>query len=273
MGTITALVRPGDTLFSDAKNHASIIDGCRLSGATISIYRHADMDHLAQLLKTAATNSRRLIVTDGLFSMDGDVPPLAQIAELADRYNAMLMVDEAHATGVLGPGGRGASEVCGVEDRVDVRVGTISKALGSLGGFVVGSQRLIDWLVNRSRSYIFSTAAPPAAVAAGLAALSIVQSEPARRKQLLKRAAALRERLQTAGLNTGTSQSQIIPVIVGDPQRTMSCAAELRRRGLLVPGIRPPSVPAGESLLRISLSASHTDEQIDTLAECLTDLL
>jgi 8-amino-7-oxononanoate synthase len=269
MGTIDALVGTGDHVFSDAKNHASIIDGCRLSGANVYIYPHGDTLDLRRQLEATTRSGKRLIVTDGLFSMDGDVAPLAQLAALADAFNAMLMVDEAHATGVLGERGRGSCELCDVEQRVSIRVGTLSKALGTLGGFVVGNRALIDWLVNRSRPYIFSTAAPPAVAAAGLAALKIVQQEPQRREKLAQLSDHLRARLQAAQFYTGTSTTQIVPVILGDPQRTMQISQQLRDHGLIVPGIRPPSVPAGESLLRISLSAAHTTDMVDELVDRL----
>ena len=215
---------------------------------------------------------RRLIVTDGLFSMDGNTAPLVELAELAERHDAMLMVDEAHATGVLGEHGRGVSEQQGVESRVHVRVGTLSKALGSIGGFVAGPQKFVDWLVCRARPYVFSTAPPEPLAAAAVEALRIVRREPQRRDRVLALAARLRERLAAQGWRLGPSTSQIIPIIIGDPQATMQLAAELRQRGLLVPGIRPPSVPAGESLLRISLSCAHTDEQIDQLVDQLDEL-
>ena len=266
LGTIATLVGRGDIVFSDAKNHASIVDGCRLSGAQIQVYPHADADTLGQLLGQATSFRRRLIVTDSLFSMDGDLAPLIPIARLAQLANAMLMVDEAHATGVFGEQGRGVAEHLGVERAVDIRVGTLSKALGSVGGFVAGSQRLIDWLTNRARPYVYSTAPPEATAAAGLEALRLVRDEPERRTTLLARAARLRQRLQHAGWLTGHSESQIIPVIVGDPRRTTQLADHLRERGLLVPAIRPPTVPQGESLLRISLSYAHTDQMIDRLA-------
>lgn len=269
LGTIAALVGRDDAVFSDAKNHASIIDGCRLSGACVHVYRHRDVAHLAELLHRADDRGRRLIVTDSLFSMDGDVAPLAELAELADRHAAMLMVDEAHATGVFGNRGRGVAELLGVEDRVNVRVGTLSKALGSVGGFVAGSRNLIEWLANRARSFVYSTAMPEAVCAASLEALSIIQHEPQRHKKLLAQASNLREQLGAAGWNVGSSHSQIVPVFVGDPAATMKLSAELRSRGLLVPGIRPPSVPVGESLLRISLSYAHSDEDIRQLCEAL----
>jgi 8-amino-7-oxononanoate synthase len=268
VGTIAALVGKGDAVFSDERNHASIIDGCRLSGASIHIYRHRDAGDVASLLAGVSAR-RKLVVTDTLFSMDGDIAPLSDLVELSRRHNAMLMVDEAHATGVFGPRGRGVCEQTGVENEVHVRVGTLSKALGCSGGFVAGSRRLVDWLANRARTYFFSTAPPEANAAAAMAALAIVRDQPQRRQELLSRAADLRQRLREAGLNTGGSESQIVPVILGEPQRTKAAAAALRQRGFFVPGIRPPSVPAGQSLLRISLSWLHTAEQIDNLVEAL----
>ncbi len=271
-GTLAALAGRGDLILSDERNHASIIDGCRLSGAQVRIYPHRRWRYAEKMLEQAAGFRRRLIVTDSLFSMDGDTAPLVELADLADRYDAILLVDEAHATGVLGAGGRGLCEQLGIEHRVPVRVGTLSKALGSLGGYVVGSQRLIDWLVNRARPYIFSTAAPPALAAAALAALDVVRDEPHRRVELLARADRLRTAHSQQGWNTGAATCQIIPVIVGDPGAAVALSAELRRRGLFVPAIRPPSVPEGQSLLRISLSYSHTGEMIESLINALADL-
>ncbi len=271
VGTVTALMGPDDVIFSDAKNHASIIDGCRLSGAHIRVYRHACPDHLSELLKQDCSRGRKLIVTDGLFSMDGDVAPLGAICELAERWGAMVMVDEAHATGVLGDGGRGTCEWFGVEERVAIRVGTLSKALGSIGGFVSGSQELIRWLINRCRPYIFSTAPPAAAAAAGLAALEIVAREPARRVSLLERSARLRDQLQRLGYDTGSSCSQIVPVIIGGVSEVMELSSRLRSQGIMIPGIRPPSVPEDQSLLRLSLCCLHDQEAVDRLLTVLSE--
>jgi 8-amino-7-oxononanoate synthase len=264
-GAIAALVGPGDVVYCDRKNHASLFDGCRLSRADVRVYPHADCTRLASLLGESQKYRRRLIVTDGLFSMDGDLAPLAALAELAARHDAMLMVDEAHATGVFGMSGRGICEHLGVEDGVHIRIGTLSKALGSIGGFVAGSQSLIDWLINRARPYVFSTAAPPATAAASLAAINIVHDEPQRRQQLLARADALREELIRQGWNIGTSASQIIPLVVGDAERAVKMSTELHDHGLFLPAIRPPTVPDGEACLRISLTANHTDEMIAAL--------
>jgi len=274
LGTITALVGNGDQIFSDAKNHASIIDGCRLSGARVSIYRHCDVTHLSGLLaQSADVNGRKLIVTDSLFSMDGDLAPLDGIADLAVKHRAMLLVDEAHATGVFGTLGRGVCEQAGIDPSQVVRVGTLSKALGSMGGFVVGTQPLIDWLANRARPYVFSTAPVEAIATAGLAALEVVGEEPERRLSLLRRAEACRERLMQSGHNVGRSQSQIIPVLVGDPTEAVQAAAALRERGMFVPAIRPPSVPQGESLLRISLTWRHDEAMIRSLCEAINEVL
>jgi 8-amino-7-oxononanoate synthase len=266
-GAIAALVGPGDAVFSDAKNHASLWDGCRLSRADVRTYPHADWRDLDRRLAAAGRYRRKLVVTDGLFSMDGDLAPLAELAEVVERHDAMLLVDEAHASGVLGRNGRGAAELLGVADRMSLRIGTLSKALGTAGGFAAGSRPLIDWLVQRARPYIYSTAAPAALAAAALAALEIVIAEPRRRRELLARADALRQALSAQGWNVGRSASQIIPVIVGPSQRALDLAAGLRQCGLWVPAIRPPSVPQGEACLRISLTWGHTQEMIETLSE------
>ena len=272
LGTIAALVTKGDAVYLDAKNHASIIDGARLSGARMEVYPHGDTAFLRRRLARRTDFRRRLIVTDSLFSMDGDFAPLADLAELAEQHDAMLMVDEAHATGVFGQSGRGVCEELNVEDGVHIRVGTLSKALGSMGGFVAGSEPLIAWLLNRARSYVFSTAPPEPLAAAALESLDVVIGEPARRTILRKRAAVLRAGLQSQGWNTGRSHSQIVPVILGDPVRTMALSRGLQDRGLFVPGIRPPTVPRGECLLRISLGYLHSDESIQRLLDALSEV-
>ncbi|MBN2295101.1 MAG: 8-amino-7-oxononanoate synthase [Pirellulales bacterium] len=270
--TIAALVGPGDVVFTDRKNHASLFDGCRLSRADVRAYPHCDHQKLDRLIGRAADYRRRLIVTDSIFSMDGDTAPLVELADVARRHDAMLMVDEAHATGVFGSSGRGLCEQLGVEDGVHIRVGTLSKALGSVGGFVVGSHSLVDWLVNRARPYIYSTASPAAVAAAGIAALDIIRDEPHRREKLLHRAAHLRDTLTALGWNTGNSTTQIVPIIVGDAERTVTLSANLRQAGFFIPAIRPPTVPDGEACLRISLSFAHNDEQIASLIEMLERL-
>ncbi len=276
-GVVPALADEGDAIFGDAKNHASLIDGCRLSKATRFVYSHRDCNALEAMLRDAGRFRRRLIVTDTLFSMDGDLAPLVEIADLAERFDAMLMVDEAHGTGVFGPNGHGVVEQLSVdcpvlEERVHVRIGTLSKAIGSGGGFVCGRQSLIDWLANRARSYIFSTAQPPATSAAAIAAIDIVEREPHRRENLLVTAAKLRESLREQRWNTGESESQIIPIIVGEADRTMRLAASLREAGFFIPGIRPPSVPEGQSLMRLSLCYHHTPDMVDDLTKALAKL-
>ncbi|BBO36337.1 8-amino-7-oxononanoate synthase [Lacipirellula parvula] len=269
-GIVPALADRGDAIFADAKNHASLIDGCRLSRAETHIYRHNDAAHLAELLATHAPQARRsLIATDTLFSMDGDVAPLVEIAALARRYDAMLLLDEAHATGVFGPHGRGLAEAASIEPDGAIRIGTMSKALGVAGGFVVGPQALVDYLANRARSYVFSTAQPASTAAAAIVALDVVVAEPQRRTQLLATAADLRERLQAAGWRTGDSASQIIPIEVGPAAEAVALSRRLRDAGFWVPAIRPPSVPPGESLLRLSLTANHTPAMIGALLAAL----
>lgn len=269
VGAVAALVGRGDAVFADARNHASLIDGCRLSRADVQIYQHRDCDHLERLLDEAPPARRRMIVTDSLFSMDGDLAPLERLVEFRDRFGCMLLVDEAHATGVFGESGRGVGEHLGVEGRIDIKIGTLSKALGCAGGFVCGSRKLVDWLFNRARSYVFSTAPPDAGAAAAVAALQIVKDEPDRRLALLSRAAQLRERLAAGGWDVGGSASQIIPICVGSANLAMQLSAHLSEAGIFLPGIRPPSVPEGESLLRVSLSCGHTDAMIEQLIESL----
>ncbi len=276
LGAVAALVGGGDVVFSDRNNHASLLDGCRLSRADVRVYPHGDWQALDGLLARAAGHRRRLIVTDSLFSMDGDLAPLVELTDLAARRGAMLLMDEAHATGVFGRHSRGVVEHLGVDERLAaglaVRVGTLSKALGCAGGFVAGSRTLVEWLLNRARSYIYSTAAPAATAAAALAALDIVAAEPQRGVELLARAASLRDALAVQGWDVGRSQSQIIPILVGTPARAVELSARLRQRGLLVPAIRPPTVPEGQSRLRLSLTAAHTPEMVEMLLLALRDV-
>lgn len=273
-GTIPTLVEHGDLLLADELNHASLIDGCRLAHATRQVYPHADTEAVAKLLATHSSARRKLLVTDSVFSMDGDFAPLLQLGELAAQHGAMLLVDEAHATGVWGATGSGAVEHFAAThpqlmQQVAVRIGTLSKGLGSLGGFVAGPQELIDWLANRARSYVFSTAPPAALCAAALAALDIARREPQRRTTVQAHASWLRQALSAAGWNLGPSDTQIVPVVLGDAERTVEFAARLEQAGYYVPGIRPPTVPPGGSLLRISVCAHHTAEQLQGLVSAL----
>jgi 8-amino-7-oxononanoate synthase len=272
VAAVTTLAGPDDLILSDELNHASIIDGCRLSRARIAIYRHADAGHAGELIAAHQRQNpprRILIVSDSLFSMDGDFAPLRELADLADETGAMLLVDEAHATGVWGERGSGVCEQLGVEQRIAVRIGTLSKGLGSLGGFAVGPQSVIEWIRNAGRSWIFSTAQPEAIAAASLAAIRAVQTEPQRRVELRERASWLRGELQRQGWDLCGSTSQIIPLRIGAAGRAVELAAQLMEAGFFVPAIRPPAVPEGGSRLRLSLRWSHTGEQLQRLVDTL----
>ena len=257
LGVIASLVGPEDAVFSDALNHASLIDGCRLSRAAVHVYPHNDLAALSERLATAPAR-RRLIVTDSIFSMDGDAAPLAAICELAERHGAMVMVDEAHATGVLGGRGAGLVEALGLQPRVTVQMGTLGKALGTFGAYVAGSRALIDLLINTARTAIFTTALPPPVVAAADAALTIVAREPERRAALRRNAAQLRDGLLGLGYDVpGEADSHILPVMVGDAGATMALSAALLERGVFAHGIRPPTVPDGTGRLRATVMATH----------------
>jgi glycine C-acetyltransferase len=264
-GIIAALAGRGDTIYSDRLNHASIVDGALLSRARLVRYPHNDMAALRRLLEEAPATGRRLIVTDGVFSMDGDLAPLAELVRLKDEFGALLMVDDAHGTGVLGARGRGSAELCGVEAGIDLQMGTLGKGLGSFGAFAAASAALIAWLVNRARSFIFSTSLPPAVLAASLAAFDVVDSpEGSRLRQALAgNAARFRAGLEDAGFSTMGSVTQIVPILVGDAHPTMAFTRLLLDAGVFVQGIRPPTVPAGSCRLRSTLMATHTDEDVD----------
>lgn len=263
VGTISSLVGPGDVIYSDELNHASIIDGCRLSKAEIKIYRHCDIDHLKQLLSKDNVKSRKLIVTDTVFSMDGDLVPLPGIVELAEKYDCMLMIDEAHATGVLGKRGSGATEYYGVEDRVHVVMGTLSKAVGSLGGYIAGSQKLIEFARNRVRSYIFDTSLPASSLGASLAAIDIIEFEPERREHLWRLIKKFKLGLEKIGLTVLPSYSAVIPVLIGDAKPALEFSLRLRENGVYTPAVRPPSVPPGKCRIRATLMAKHTEDHIE----------
>ena len=262
VGVLSALMGPDDTIFSDGLNHASIIDGCRLSRADIHIYRHADSDHLSDLLKACPQSGQRLVVTDSVFSMDGDLAPLKNIVALAQQYGASVMVDEAHATGVFGPHGAGLVEELGLTNQIDIHMGTLGKALGCFGAYVAGSHELIDWLVNRARSFIYTTGIPPAVAASVLAALDIVEQEPERRQQLWDNTKFLSDGLQSLGFTLGETRSHILPVIIGDARETMMVAEAILKHGVFAHGIRPPTVPEGTSRIRATPMATHTQEHL-----------
>lgn len=275
IGVIPALVGDGDVIYSDALNHASLIDGCRLSKATIRVFPHGDVAALtAQLEADRGMFRRALIVVEGVFSMDGDLFPLDELVVLAEQFGAWTYVDDAHGTGVLGATGGGAIEHFGVSGKIDVVVGTLGKAFGTTGAWVAGSESLIEYLTGRARSFVFTTGSPPAMAAAALEAVRIAHVEPWRREAVRERARRLRERLQSAGREvSGSLDGHIIPVTIGNPVRTMAAVGELRRRGFLVGGVRPPTVPAGTSRLRISVTAVHPLELVDALAANVINVL
>jgi 8-amino-7-oxononanoate synthase len=267
-GVVSALAREGDVVFSDALNHASIIDGCRLARAETFVYRHLDIDHLEWGLRQAEGRGS-LIVTDGVFSMDGDLAPLAEIVELAQRHDARVMVDEAHGTGVLGPGGRGAVADVGLEDEIDLIVGTLGKALGSYGAYVCCDQQMAKYLVNTARTLIFSTALPPPAVAAAMAALELLREQPRRVEKLRRNGAVLRQSLDESGLPVPRGHTPIVPLIVGDAADAVRASERSLERGVFAQAIRPPTVPAGTSRLRLAVMASHTKSELREAAAVL----
>lgn len=265
-GTIAALAGKGEVVFSDELNHASIIDGCRLAAAETFVYRHGDLDHLAWGL-SEADGRAALIVSDGVFSMDGDVAPLPGLLDLARRHGARLMVDEAHATGAIGPGGRGSVAAAGLSGEVDVVVGTLGKALGSYGAYVCADAEVVDFLVNRARPFVFSTAPPPPAIGAAAAALELLLDEPELVDRLQANAATLRAGLAAEGLAAGRSSSQIVPLEVGDAEPTMELCELILERGVFAQGIRPPTVPEGSSRLRFTVMASHSADELERAAK------
>jgi 8-amino-7-oxononanoate synthase len=272
VGTIAALLDRGCAVISDRLNHASIIDGCRLSGAEVLRYGHRALDELEASLAGAARDAKRaLVVTDTVFSMDGDVAPLAEIVELKDRYGAALMIDDAHGTGVLGPGGRGAAHAAGVADRIEVQLGTFSKAFGVYGAYVAGARAWVRHLTNACRPLVFSTGLPPPTVAAIDAAIDLVRQSDDRRLALRAKADTFRRALTSGGLNTGASTTQIVPAIVGDNERAVALATALQSRGLLAVAIRPPTVPPGEARIRFSLMATHDDTDLARAAAAIVE--
>jgi 8-amino-7-oxononanoate synthase len=275
VGIIPALVGRGDAVFADALNHASLIDGCRLSRATVHVYPHADADALALLLAEHRGAARRaLIVTDGVFSMDGDSAPLEAVVATARRFDAWTYLDDAHAVGVVGEHGRGSAEAAGVHGEIDVTVGTLGKAFGAAGAFVYGSAVLCRFLINRARSFVFSTAMLPAQAAAAREALRVARDEPDRRDRVWSNARLLRALLRAERiLAVGAESTHIVPVVIGDAERTMRIGVALAGRGYLVGAVRPPTVPEGTSRLRITVGAMHTDTQIAGLAGALAACL
>ncbi len=270
-GIVAALAQDGVVL-SDALNHASIVDGCRLARAETVVYDHADVEHLEWALQEAAGRPAT-IVTDTVFSMDGDVAPLEEICEVARAYGARVVVDEAHGMGAVGPGGRGLVAELGLEDEVDVVVGTLGKALGSYGAYACCSRAMAKWLVNSARTLIFSTALPPPAVAGALAALELLAQEPRRVDKLQAGAAALRAELEAHGLDVGDSCTQIVPLVIGGAQEAMRACELALERGVFAQAIRPPTVPEGTSRLRLAVMASHTKTELRDAARVLAEAI
>lgn len=268
LGVISALMGRGDLVLSDELNHASIIDGCRLSRATVKVFRHRDVAHLRDILLAERNSYRRcLIVTDGVFSMDGDIAPLPYLLQLAEEFQALLMVDDAHATGVLGKRGAGTVEHFGLEGKDIIQMGTLSKALGSEGGYVTGNAILVDYLRNRARSFIFSTALSPPVVAAAIAALDVLEEEPHLLDQLHANVCQLYRGLKEMGFEVLPTESAIIPLMVGEANRALALSEALAEKGVFVPAIRPPTVPEGTSRLRITVMATHKPEDIQRALE------
>jgi len=268
-GIIPALMGRESVVIGDKLNHASIVDGIILSRAKLMRYPHADTQALRDILKALPASQRKLIVTDSVFSMDGDKAPLKDIVELARRYDAMVLVDEAHAFGVLGDHGKGLVEELALEGQVDIQMGTLSKAAGSFGAYACGTKVLREYLINKSRSFIYTTAMPPALAQASRAAVKIIRDEPRLRLQLKDNADYLRAQIQGMGFDTMNSSTPIIPLLVKDPARAKEMSNRLLQQGIFVQAIRPPTVPSGTSRLRLTVMATHTREDLDQLLNAL----
>jgi glycine C-acetyltransferase len=262
-GTVSAILGRGDIIISDELNHASIIDGCRLSRAEIRIFPHKDLQGLEQILKeTRDLPGKKLVITDGVFSMDGDIAPLPRIVELAEQYGAIMMIDDAHSSGVLGRNGRGTVDHYKLHGRVDVQVGTLSKAIGALGGYVCGSKALIEFLYHRARPFLFSTSHPPAVAASCIAAFDVLEQEPQLIDRLWENTRFFKAGLKNLGFNTGESETPITPIIVGKGNLAMQFSDELFQEGVFAQGIGYPTVPEAKSRLRTIVTATHTQAQL-----------
>jgi len=267
IGMIPALVGQGDAVFSDALNHASIVDGCRLSRARVEIFEHGDPQSLEDALGRRDGARRKLVIVDGVYSMDGDLAPLPDIVALCERHDAWLLVDDTHGTGILGKSGRGTAEHFGLAGRIPIEVGTLGKSLGSFGAWVTGPRELRDALVNRARGFIFTCALPPAALAAAIEGLRVIREEPEHRRRLLENTATLREGLRAKGFDVGPTRTHIVPLFVPDESRVMPFCEALLDAGVFAQGIRPPTVPAGTSRLRLCAMATHSREQLERAIE------
>ena len=270
-GTVSSLLGKEDLILSDELNHASIIDGARLSRAAIRVFPHKDVNALRALLEETTSVKRRLVITDGVFSMDGDIAPLREISALAREHGAIMMVDDAHASGVLGKNGRGTIDHFGVHGQVDIQVGTLSKAVGVLGGYVCGTKSLIEYLYHRARPFLFSTSHPPAVAAACLAAFEVLEQEPERIERLWSNTKRFRAGLQSLGFDTGQSETPIIPIMVGEADRAMKLSDRAFERGVFAQGIGYPTVAKGKARLRTIVTATHTEEELDKALEILGD--
>jgi 8-amino-7-oxononanoate synthase len=274
VGTIPAIVGQEDVLISDELNHASIIDGAKLARTQVAVFRHGDVESFAETLERVRPQARRILVAiDGVYSMDGDVAPVAEIVKRAHDADAMVLLDDAHGTGCLGTRGRGTAEAAGVLGEVDILMGTLGKSIGSFGAFVVGSAKLRDLLVNTARSFIFSCALAPAQVEAARVSLRLIDEEPWRRERLASNCDRLRKRLSSAGISTAPSSTHILPVVLGENDRTMAVCEALLERGFYAQGIRHPSVPSGSARLRITPMATHDEAEIDGLATAIIELV
>ena len=272
-GTVAAILTPEDHIVSDELNHASIIDGCRLSKAKIHVFPHRDAAAANRILgELAAAGGRKLLITDGVFSMDGDIAPLPALAEAARRHGAIMMIDDAHSSGVLGRNGRGTVDHYDLHGRVDIQVGTLSKAIGVLGGYVCGSRDLIDYLYHRARPFLFSTSHPPAVAAACLAAFDILEQEPERIERLWDNTRYFKSGLQSAGFDTGASETPIAPIMVGEARLAHQFSAALFDEGLFATGIGFPTVPHGRARIRTIVTAAHTHEHLDCALGILSEV-
>ena len=273
IGTISSIMNKDDIIFSDELNHACLIDGARLSRSKIVIYKHSNMKDLeSKLKKFKASNGKKMIISDSVFSMDGDIAPLDSIVKLSKKYECISMIDEAHATGILGDTGSGASEMFGVQDKIDICMGTLSKAIGSVGGYIAGSSDLIDYLKNRARSFIFDTSLPAGALTASIGAIKLIERQPSIRDDLNNNIQYIQDFLASSSFNYLKSVTPIIPIIIGDEEKALECSRFLLKNQIYVPAVRPPSVPKGQSRIRVTLMATHKKKHIDKIIKVMENL-
>ena len=272
VGVISSIMEEDDVIFSDELNHASIIDGCRLSKAKCVVFKHSNMQDLEKCIFSHPCKGKRMIIVDGVFSMDGDIAPLNELVAISQKHQIMLMVDDAHATGVLG-GGRGTAAHFGLEKYIDIQMGTLSKALGSEGAYVAARKEIIDYLVNKARSYIFSTALSPASIAVARASLQEIINNHTHIEKLTKNSTLMKKALKKNGIEVVLNETAIIPIIIGNAEKTVFIADELKKAGIIVSAIRPPTVKKGESRLRIAVSATHTEEELRFAARKIGEII